>query len=348
MGVRGLTSLLQSVGILPSSSKPSSSKPSSSKPTTNHDEEWHNKSRIVPGSLLAIDGSGLIFYIYQQTYYQHYYDMIHLQHKENPFDDEIHFIKNLIPSILPFKKIKTMTKYILDTLVYIHDINLKIYLDGDISRMKVKTKRGRSDKIRIQNQNLRNFFQRNNLPRSFEECCRKNAQQNVSYKNNNNVDNDDDDDDDDVVDNFHLPSPDIFLEEFPIPNRLFDEIIHVIDEYIQSHDMNVNSTRIVRLIQCDEEADRYVALQSAADFDNMTYAVGNDFDFMLYGSPGTSVLYVPLNSLDWDNNNNNNNNNDDNYDDDLRGIVVTRKQVANYFGITEKMFIEASIAMGND
>ena len=360
MGVHGLTTLVRSIGLFPA---------------TSNDEEREeevllqegncNEVKIPPGSTFAIDGPGLVFYIYKIAYYQHYNETVELfqrqekqqqrqdgntnyqnysdirdlvrkwdkpkstriKNKEH-FEDESHLITNLIPSLLSLHKIKSMTNKILDAFVLKHDLDLKIYLDGKLSRMKFHTKESRCEKILDETHNLRKFFQNNILPPSFlNNGWSKSTEGNGSK--------------------LQIPSAEVFLREFPIPLLLFDEVVHAMDLYAQNHEVHASSNRIVRIIQCKEEADRFVALQSATDLDNTTYAVGSDSDYMIYGFSAEirdtmktigdpSVLYLPLDYLKWDNTR------------ALTAVIVTRLQIATALGMGEDALMEASIVMGND
>ena len=323
MGVRGLTSFVRSLGVLPSQTEETKT---DSKETVS---KCNNYRTIEKGCTLAVDGSGLVFYIYRQAYYQHYREVMLLceqNEQTQSFDDDMHFITNLIPTFLQLHKIKAKTNEILHLLVNKHDLNVKIYLDGSLSRMKQSTQDDRNQKIAAQYSNLRLTFQKEILPPSFRKGQSGNNMNSTS--------------------NLTIPTAESLMSDYPIPKLLFDEVLETMDVFSRNHELNASNSRIIELIHCDEEADRYVALQSAADLENTTYAVGSDSDYMLYGFPADirqsmsfigdpSVMYIPFEYLSFQ-------------ADHLVGLVISRSMIASAVGIDEDALLEASIILGND
>mmetsp|Transcript_15963 Transcript_15963/g.30096 ORF Transcript_15963/g.30096 Transcript_15963/m.30096 type:complete len:136 (+) Transcript_15963:3101-3508(+) len=130
MGIQGLTSALQQCGILP---------------TFCHETKEIFSSlpqhSIKPGSVLAINGAGLAFYLYRKAYLQHYNNIMNhsnkrRQHKDgdgegdSDGDDSYQLILHLLPCMIHLRDIHQITHNFLNTLIHTHKLRLHIYLDG--------------------------------------------------------------------------------------------------------------------------------------------------------------------------------------------------------------------------
>ena len=302
MGVRGLTKLLIHEGVL----------------LENHDDFCQNetKKNILPFSTLAFDGSSLFFHLFRTAFYQHYRKM---KSMENKFNDDVHFLTHLLPSMVPLTTIKLVVDDFFNQLIFRYKLNIHIYLDGDIRRMKQDTLEERRQMRALEESNLRLFLTKSILPKSSGNCTKSES--------------------------ILIPTADFFLDNFPIPKLCFYQIQHsfkLMEQKVETRKLETNLT--FRIISCTEEADRIVAAASAIDTSNKTFAVGTDSDYLIYGFPmdhdfwtigDMHVQYAPLNLLKFGKEN-------------LEAIVLTRQDVSNAFNISEDLLVEASIIMGND
>ena len=122
-------------------------------------------------------------------------------------------------------------------------------------------------------------------------------------------------------------APGDFLEAFPIPTLLMDQFRSCLDRW-----RDVSGGR-VEIVQCDEEADSFMAQASATDVSGRTYVLGSDSDFLTYGG---GVKYVPLDGLGISG-------------PVVYGTVLSRADVARCLGLPdESAVVELSILLGND
>jgi len=306
MGVRGLTTLLETRGIFPPSS--------SSQQNYNLSESPYYKS-IPPHSTFSIDGAGLAFYIYERSYKQYYHAFL----AAHPHMAVMDVIRHLLPSFLPLTYLQSYTQHMMTSLLQRHKVNVTVWWDGHIKRMKNTTMKSRKSQRCTQSKTLERFLSLHILPKSF-----------VTRKKGVKV-----------------PPPHVFLEEFPMPLLTMSQIRHTL-EYMEISlsfsSSDDEKSCLLQSVHCDEEADRDVALASLLDVSNSTYAVGADSDYCIYGFSSSSsgdnnnhVLYAPLPHLQWENS------------DKLGGIVITRKDIAQALYLPcEELLIEASILLGND
>lgn len=110
-----------------------------------------------------------------------------------------------------------------------------------------------------------------------------------------------------------------WLYNFPMSRLLLHQVKKTLSEYSS-----------ISMIQCQEEADRFVA-KASADVVNC-YSVGLDSDYCLF----PNVRYIPLNTLDASGS-------------VVTAVVVTRCNLAEQLDLpTETSMIEFAILMGND
>jgi 5'-3' exonuclease len=110
-----------------------------------------------------------------------------------------------------------------------------------------------------------------------------------------------------------------WLYNFPMSRLLLHQVKKTLSEYTS-----------ISMIQCQEEADRFVAKASADDVN--CYSVGLDSDYCLF----PNVRYIPLNTLDASGS-------------VVTAVVVTRCNLAEQLDLpTETSMIEFAILMGND
>lgn len=213
-----------------------------------------------------------------------------------------------------------------------HHLHLHIFLDGDQQPGKDLTRAKREERKRAEESALRNFFQHKILPASFSR---------VFWNKGGGG-----------REGLEIPEAHVFLQEFPVPTLLFEEVYHVCFDKMaimvkggKCDDDDVVVGGGCKVIQCRGEADAMVAMASAMDISNQTFAVGQDSDYLVFGYPLHHVLwslgdvhvqYLPLDSLVIQK------------EEGVFGHVVTRKQVAEEFHVSEDDVVEAAILAGND
>ena len=225
-------------------------------------------------------------------------------------------------------------------------MDVQIYLDGKGRKFKSSTdtsRRKRRNKLWV---NLEEFCKTGKFePSSLASPAMKKLPS-FSMKSKNNT-----------------PPPEFFLETFPIPCALLTIFELEIERWDQQQQLNQqcfwdasSSHGIcggVALIKCEDEADVHVARASADDVRGMTFAVGWDTDYLVFGYNGNEdgshghVKYVPLPSLSLFGDD------EDYYHNCGRGVleatVITRADVANILNLpNEDAVIELSILLGND
>ena len=99
------------------------------------------------------------------------------------------------------------------------------------------------------------------------------------------------------------------------------------------------STAFVKVTQCESEADQAVAMESAMDTTNRTFAVGHDSDYCVFGYKrdhelwvmgDLNVQYLPLDGLEMD-------------EKGIKGYVLTRQDIAEELHIPEDLILEVCI-----
>jgi len=338
MGIKGLTSALRQCGLLPSFSE-ETEEMFSSIPNRN----------IPTGSTFAIDGCGFAFYVYKIAYFEHFK---RIMANKDSYENDIHLIMHLLPSMLPLQEIHVTTKKILELLMF-HGINICVYLDGkkqlsaklpltdeeesndilDASSInlifKLDTAAQREQSRMEQESALSRFFKKQILPASFRSGKTRNGSKIVK-----------------------IPNAHTFMQEFPVPTLLFEEVYHTFhsianqQQLLHSKNLKHDSSPIgyLKVVECESEADQAVALASALDVTNQTYAIGQDSDYLIFGVPSNDpswtlgdlhVQYLPLDSLVIN-------------EDKVSGCLITRQCLAQEFHLEEDMIVEAAILCGND
>ncbi len=349
MGIKGLETFLRERGLLPSCdyNKEKFMKDESGNTIDNQDDFCFRSFEMMPGYTFAIDGYGLVFYILDLAYKRYFRTILSKYQKgrhENGqdssllFENEDHFLFHLFPSMTPLSLVESLTNEILELLLMKYQINLQIYIDGHskTSRamngeesMKEYTDNCRKERRKTKEENLKRFCIQKILPRSFKKKRKQN------------------------------PDPDLFFNEFPSSKLALDQVLYSIKTFEIKlnelthnldliHDSTTENYGNLTIIHCEEEADRSVALASAMDTSNRTFAVGNDSDFYLFGFAQNSpmwimgnvrVQYVPLDYLL----------NHMLSEGSLKGFVITRQDIANALQLpSEEYLIEAGILVGND
>lgn len=327
MGIQGLESFLKERGLLPTFDQETESMHSfTTCPTC-----------IPKGSTFAMDGNGLAYYLFQNVYFKHYRKC--MMHKEK-YENDVHLIMALLPSMISLRDLNLEVKEFVSLIRDKFGIHMHVYFDGrknftmrighlqqeqedqeeheEILVFKDKTCAQR-DASRMEKEfALSRFFRKQILPSSFSS--RKSSSGEMT---------------------FEVPDAHTFLHEFPKPNLLVEEVYFTLLEL--SKQENHGSIEL-KIIDCESEADRDVAFESALDRSNQTYAVGQDSDYVVFGfakddsrhySDESQVQYLPLESLCFDN-------------DEISGYVLTRAKLAQELNLDEDMIVEATILRGND
>jgi hypothetical protein len=205
--------------------------------------------------------------------------------QRHTYDNDLDLIAHLLPSMLHLKDVQRVTDELMHQLLRVHQVNVHIYSDGKKQRRKEETRSYRDDQRMVERENLRKFFTKQMLPSSFRSQSTPRSRSK----------------------NFKIPIPDAFtfMMEFPVPVLLFQQVEHSFRilarqyENGELHDSNV----FFRMTQCEGEADQVVAMASALDTSNMTYAIGQDSDYCVFGFPmdhdlwslgDIHVQYMPL------------------------------------------------------
>lgn len=388
MGVKGLTSCLKECNLLPT-----------------YDEETGEMFSSIPyqdfqrGSTFAIDGSGLVFHLFRKAYMRHY---AHVMANKASYEDDVHVILHLLPSMLHLKEIHDETCRFVNLLRCEHGIHLDIYFDGKkrsvakvpIEKDGAKVEYEHESFLMEQSEFEDQIDDHNDMSQIVDPHILQ--EEVVVHEIDNMVDEDEDDDRESIIESvseeeietydfffkantsaerytaryenekalqkffkkrilpnsfrskrsrrgnsISIPSASTFLDEFPTPTLLFQEVHHTL---LNLSKENHSEAGHLNVIDCESEADRDVALVSALDTSNQTYAVAQDSDFLIFGfkknHPLSSlgdihVQYVPLDALVVDG-------------EQLCGCVITRDKIAKEFRIEEDLLVEAAILLGND
>ncbi|GFH53217.1 hypothetical protein CTEN210_09693 [Chaetoceros tenuissimus] len=329
MGIQGLETFLKERGLLPTFDKETESMHS-----------FTTSPTIIPkGSTFAMDGNGLAYYLFQNVYFDHYKKC--MMHKER-YENDVHLIMALLPSMISLRDLNLQVKEFVSLIRNRFGIHMHVYFDGRKNFSMSRNLQRESEEPELENQQeeilvfkdqtcaqrdasrmekefaLSRFFRKQILPRSF------------SSKRSSSGET-----------TFEVPDAHTFLHEFPKPNLLMEEVYFTLLELSkQDHD----DLTELKIIDCESEADRDVALESAMDRSNQTYAVGQDSDYVVFGfakddlrhySDESQVQYLPLESLCFDNN-------------EVSGYVLTRAKLAQELNLDEYMILEATILRGND
>lgn len=392
MGVKGLTSCLKECNLLPT-----------------YDEETGELFSSIPyqdfprGSTFAIDGSGLVFHLFRKAYMRRY---AHVMANKTSYEDDVHIIMHLLPSMLHLKEIHNETCRFVNLLRCEHGIHLDIYFDGrKRSVVKVPIEKEEAHAETEHNESFLmeqfEFEEQNEISQIVDPDI---LQEEVDF---HAVQKDEDEDSESSIESvseeeesateeekeeeietydfffkantsaerytaryenekalqkffkkrilptsfrskrsrrgnsISIPSASTFLDEFPTPTLLFQEVHHTL---LNLSKENVSEAGRLHVIDCESEADRDVALVSALDISNQTYAVAQDSDFLIFGfkknHPLSSlgdlhVQYVPLDALAID-------------EEQVCGCIITRDKIAKVFNIEEDLLVEAAILLGND
>jgi hypothetical protein len=301
MGIHGLTAHLREHGLLPNFSEETGEVFCSLPQQT-----------IQPGSTLAIDGPGLAFHIYRLAYFEHYKSVMS-QRDSDKYKDDFHLITHLLPTMLDMKKVQQVTDEVMRQFVHVHKVNVSVYLDGNKQPRKALTRASRGERRMVEESNLRKFFTKQILPPSFR------SRNNRSGK-------------------IKIPDPYTFMSEFPLPILLFQQVEHSLYMWAGKFDRGEfeDSEAFFRVTQCESEADQAVAMESALDTSNRTFAIGQDSDYCVFGFKldnelwvmgDLHVQYLPLDGLTID-------------EEGIRGYVVTRRHIAEEFHISEDLIVE--------
>ena len=330
MGVKGLTSLLKQKGF-----------PS--------DDDIH----IIPqGSTLAFDGNGLVFELFRRAYLRHFYTLAREYKARLPQtrqgEAEHAFIAKLFPSVLPLHYLAEETQSYLRRLTEVFGMKVSVYFDGSMHRyltleeeeveseaeeeaeeeeekeeeesippqlhVKYHTQSERLNKRREEQMNLQQYCQFGILVQSASKISDKDHLL--------------------VLDSGIRISAEMMLNSFPVPELLLAQV-----------KISVSELDGIKVVQCQEEADRDVAMACILDSTGRTYAVALDSDFMIFGKPPNparssshcgEVKYVPFSSLNISGS-------------VLSGFVIRREELASTLGLPDDAaVVELSILMGND
>ena len=351
MGVRGLTSILtEAINSLASQNKKDK----------NDDSESHPISSCLPprqfipqGSVFAIDGYGLAYYIHTQAYQIHYNYILDLvkqnmtKTKKNDIHEELDYttiISSLLPSLVPLELISNTCHSILRDWVQKAGLYLYIYLDHPTLKNPLKQSTIQSRQVQqeqLEGQ-LQDFLLHSSLPSSWgtststpltsSSTCMVPSSSSSSSSSGNQ-------------ERYIIPSYDTFLNTFPRSSSKlwFLQILHEIQTFQSSHAEHVT------IIQCPGEADVDVAFHAADDVSGDTYCVGNDSDYFIFGGKTTThteygeISYIPLESIQW------NHHPSQEGGDFLEATIWTRSLVVQLLGLPdEASLIELSILLGND
>jgi len=253
------------------------------------------------------------------------------------YQDDFHLIMDLLPSMLHLNDIQTVARNLIQNLLQTHGVSLHVFLDGKKQPRKMETTAQRQDKKTMEESALRNLFQKQILPSSFRLSSSKSRNSNGTTTRT-------------IV----IPDAYSFMAEFPVPTLLFEEVyqtFRIMQKQLECGDIaytgsNTNTIPPVFLVvtECEGEADQSVAMLSALDTNNLTFAVGQDSDYLVFGFPSHDemwtmgdlhVQYLPLDSLTVD-------------QDEASGCVITRKHLAEEFHLHEDQIVEATMLVGND
>lgn len=289
---------------------------------------------IPPQSTLAIDGYGLAFHLYHRAYHRFYNEILSgfqsSQQNSHLPPWHLHLVPTFVPSVLIQREVRSF----LNALIHEYHVNVHIYLDGKTRHFKSSTDNHRRRKRNKQWGNLEDFCKGGKLESTKggnRHAMQSPVKPSSSYSNSSSS----------------IPSADYFLDQFPAPT-MFMTVFKVELELWNSG--KYPSGRLAfKLVQCEDEADVHVAKASADD--QLTFAVGWDTDFLIYGYSNNyhqrSVKYIPLLSLSVF---------DREYEHcsegggrELDATVLTRGDVARALQLpTEQNMIELAILMGND
>lgn len=258
------------------------------------------------------------------------------EHGGTSYHDAYHLITHLLPSMIHLGEIRQITQEFLDPLIDVHHLHLRIFLDGAQQQPgKDLTRAKREERRRAEETALRNLFQTKILPVSFSRAFLKKGGGGVGGGG------------------LDIPEAQVFLQEFPVPTLAFEEVYHVCFDKMVTTAADAGGGGVLgscKVIQCDGEADASVAVASAMDITNQTYAVGQDSDYLVFGYPlhhgmwslgDVHVQYLPLDSLVMSGG-------EEEKEKGVFGHVITRKQVAEEFHLSEDDVVEAAILAGND
>jgi len=294
MGVRGLT------GILAEAST---------------QDGTHVSTPIPAGSILAMDGPGLCYYIHDQAYRSFYNEILRCTDASL---SKTAIITALLPSKLPLDLIAATCQSLLHEWVHTAGLHLSIYFDSTTmqSPFKKATLAQRQKQREEEEARLQDFLLYSSIPASWYESSRGRVEKAPPSP-------------------WPVPSADEFLSTFPrSTTRLwFHQIKRDIQEFKRDHVDQVST------IECPDEADVYVAFHAADDVSGNTFAVGGDSDYFIFGGDSTQfgqIQYIPFDSLKWK-------------DGILEGRVWTRSSVMDILGLPdEASLIEYSLLLGND
>ena len=329
MGVQGLTQFLKSRGIFAPIEKTGTKKKSK-----NRDNDIAQKIYLPSNSTLAIDGCGLDFHIRKIAYES----FVKCSNENSTNPDDI-----ILPFLMPYATIESSVNTFMSILVTKSKLKkINIYFDGvdDVTtlRMKAGTKKKRRKQREDQFNNLQQFcdndvlpigcYSNNSLRRPVDKRQCKFRNPNTKKGNNKG----------DVATNC--------LNSFPNGWLVSHQFRASLKQWEESY------PNLVEIIDCIGEADRVIALASVSDRTGKTFALGNDSDYLIYGSLDFNneevgidemtkgrgeVLYVPLESLEFS------------PKGSIKGRVLKRNEIAEAFEMpTATLMVELSILLGND
>lgn len=327
MGVHGLSGFLRRLGVDIDGSN-------------NDDDAALNGGNVVlpPNTTLAIDGNGLLFHLYRLAYIGHRRNVLGSSSSSSSLVEVSQ--QMLLPSFVPLDLAHEVTTQYLSDLTMRHSMNLQIYFDGPNISQTAKGRELHSRQKRKEEEweNVRNFCMhgtvpsehKDDTPSAFRSSARKQARAAASTASVSSEGRDDE--------------VELYLSAFPTSQLVLSQIESSIQNYVDVMGPML-SLGSIRVIKCNdgEEADVHVARASAFDTSGNTYALGDDSDYLIYGSGRRDqecgeAKYFRFCQIDPSCSSMK-----------VRGKVLTRSNTASIIGMPfPGAMIELSILFGND
>ena len=267
---------------------------------------------LVEGSKLCVDGEGFLFHIFKLSYRAHHKSVV----EANSSQDQSRWLQSqlLLPQFTPLSLIHDVTTSFLTDLTLKHGLHVRIFFDGPHQFMKGRQRERRHDRRNEEWENVRQLCIHGILPATGPAKSRSSAarhQTNAADYNNDEAE--------------------LFLSSFPYSQLAFHQIRRSIREFAHISGMLFRGS--IELVNCVGEADVECAKSSTAE---STYVLGNDTDYLIYGTRSKAVKYINFDDLNPK-------------DNKLRGHVQTRREISNRIGLFhDEAMIELSILLGND
>jgi len=300
-----------------------------------HDKDNATSTTLLPGSTtLAIDGNGLIFHLFRLAYRRHRQDVLSRNHHEHckALQSQL-----LLPVFTPLSLVDDVTTTYLSQLTVQHGMHLQIYFDGPDQYMKSHEKQRRRESRDDEWENTRQLCLHGILPGKGPSKFRSSARRQAREHERQSLSGDNGEE---VVDE-NASQEELYLNSFPLSPLVMAQIERSIHAFADIYSAALPSGS-VQIIFCDGEADVVVARASAKDAFGLTYALGNDTDYLIYGAKSDDSgygdsKYIPFRQLN------------PSADSLYVGTVLTRPDVASGLGMpSPESMIELSVLLGND